>query len=360
MSNFVEKQLLDAAKNGLVSEVSSLLKDHPEINVNWTNPDSHHRTALQAASSYGHVEVAKLLFAHPNINVNFKDNFGQTALSFTCERGHEWLIASGRDLGDVKNKTGKDFDDGKDYTTLEMARKNNRTEVVLLERFMANPTQTRHELRVKLGVLDELAAEVFALTVFLCDDLLQLKPASRPAAAAATRFFAIASRLPMELQMILCHHAVGSMKQNILHKDSEAAFKSLARTLLLPDPEPSNPLPRFFLLPSDLDLVLLACWLSFYLLFSLFLSFLSCHIFDEKRSKEKKERKDKYLKFSVALGEAKHVPSGLVLIPMIPAQSCQECFPEVKKLFVWDGVGFRQMFVHSLQRSARLSRQQLF
>jgi len=33
---------------------------------------------------------------------------------------------------------------------------------------------------VKLGVLDALAAEVFALTVFLCDDLLQLKPVTSP------------------------------------------------------------------------------------------------------------------------------------------------------------------------------------
>jgi len=39
----------------------------------------------------------------------------------------------------------------------------------------------------------------------------------------------------MELQMILCHRVVGSMKQNILRKDSEAAFKALARILLLPD-----------------------------------------------------------------------------------------------------------------------------
>ena len=85
-----------------------------------------------------------------------------------------------------------------------------------------------------LGVLDELAAAVFALTVFLCDDLLQLKTAATlsPATAAATRFFTIIKRLPMELQMILCHRAVGSMKQNILHKDSEVAFKSLARIFL--------------------------------------------------------------------------------------------------------------------------------
>jgi len=131
----------------------------------------------------------------------------------------EWFIASGRDLGDVMTKKGKlNF---KNYTVLEVARKFKKTEVAsLLKSFLANPAHTRHELRVKLGVL---AAEVFALTVFLCDDLLQLKPASHPA-AAATRFFDVAKRLPMELQMILCHFAVGSVKQNILRKNSEAAF----------------------------------------------------------------------------------------------------------------------------------------
>jgi len=106
--------------------------------------------------------------------------------------------------------------------------------VSLLERFTANAALTRYEIRMKLGVLDELAAQVFALIVFLCDDLLQLKPALVTTTfnpAVATRFFSIASKLPMELQMILCHRAVGSVN---LHKDSEAAFKSLARILLLP------------------------------------------------------------------------------------------------------------------------------
>jgi len=138
------------------------------------------------------------------------------------------VIASGRDLGDIKNKKGKWVED-EDYTALEIARKRNMNEAVsLLERFVANPALTRHEVRVKLGMLDAQAAEVFALTVFLCDDLLQLKPASH---LPSTRFFFIITKLPMELQMILCRRVVGSMKQNILRKDSEAAFKSLARVL---------------------------------------------------------------------------------------------------------------------------------
>ena len=101
-----------------------------------------------------------------------------------------------------------------------------------LERFLRDPVLTHHVIRVRLEVLDGVAAKIFALTVFLCDDLLQLKPASHPA-AAATRFFTIASKLPMELQMILCHRAVRPKRQSILHKESEPAFKFLARVLLL-------------------------------------------------------------------------------------------------------------------------------
>jgi len=104
----------------------------------------------------------------------------------------------------------------------------------LLERFTINPSQTRHEVRLELGIVDEPAAELFVLIVFLCDHLLQLKPVL--AHSKATRFFAVASSLPMELQMVLCRRAVGSMKQSILTKDSEVAFKALARILLLSQP----------------------------------------------------------------------------------------------------------------------------
>jgi len=84
---------------------------------------------------------------------------------------------------------------------------------------------------VKLGVLDEAAAEMFALTIFLCDGLLKLEFLN-PDATEAFRFFTVARKLPIELQMILCCRAVGSMKESILSKDSETAFKDLSRILL--------------------------------------------------------------------------------------------------------------------------------
>ena len=143
----------------------------------------------------------------------------------------ERLIASGKDLGDLNAKVRYGENE---YTALEIARGEGETQIaLLLERFLANPAQTRHEVRVELAMLGELAAEVFALVIFLCDDLLQPKLVPTPDVMGtdAAHFFFIAKRFPMELQMILCHRAVGSAKDGILSKDSEAAFKSLVMLL---------------------------------------------------------------------------------------------------------------------------------
>ena len=83
MSDPAELQLYSAAWKGLVSDVASLLRDHPEIKVNWT--DSEQWTALHMASSNG-VEVVKLLLAHPDINVNMKYSNEQTPFSLLSVR----------------------------------------------------------------------------------------------------------------------------------------------------------------------------------------------------------------------------------------------------------------------------------
>ena len=77
MSDPVGKKLYNAANVGHASEVSSLLRDHPDIDVNWTISDKW--TALHAASYNGYVEVVKLLLAHPDIDVNVKEWGGRTA-----------------------------------------------------------------------------------------------------------------------------------------------------------------------------------------------------------------------------------------------------------------------------------------
>jgi len=265
--------LFRAAREGNADEVSSILKNNPAIDINHQSEAGYN--ALHSASIFGYAEVVKLLLEHPNIDVNRNYNDGRTAFSFSCaitsvsvsevlikdprvdvtladDKGRtplwwascygmlktvECIIASGRDLGDVKNDMGADGWDGKNYTTLEIARKFKKTKVVtLLKGFLANPSWTRHELRTKLGLFDELAAGVFALIVFLCDDLLQLKEVVVEQSKKfdnSVRFFSIAKTLPMEIQMLLCHRVVGSMKQNVLSNDSEPAFKALAKNIIL-------------------------------------------------------------------------------------------------------------------------------
>jgi len=103
--------------------------------------------------------------------------------------------------------------------------------VTLLERFKSDAARTRYAMRVELGWYDEAAAKMFALVVFVSDGLLKTKATGVKAGAKRTRFFNIARQLPLELQMVLCFRQVGSAKEIISGKDSEVAFKELARRL---------------------------------------------------------------------------------------------------------------------------------
>ena len=110
------------------------------------------------------------------------------------------------------------------------AKKNAYAEVVtLLKRFKSDAAQTRHAIRVELGFIDELAAEMFAMVVLVSDELLQVNDATTPSPAA--RFFSVAAQLPLELQMVLCYRLVGSTKEIIPGTERELAFQELARRL---------------------------------------------------------------------------------------------------------------------------------
>jgi len=144
-----------------------VLLAHPDIDVNVKDIDGY--TPFAYACGGDNVPVVQMLLKDPRVDVTLNDTNGHTPLWSASSSGlHEvieWLIASGRDLGDIENMTRRYS--GREYTALEMARENVKPQVVrLLERFIAHPAQTRHEVRVKLGLLDALAAEIFALTVF--------------------------------------------------------------------------------------------------------------------------------------------------------------------------------------------------
>ena len=216
--------LLHHACNGHSrSAVIPLLLAHPDIDVNGM--DEHGRTPFYYAC-YGSTTCVRELLKDSGVKVNEPDNFGSPPLWVAATFGHldiiRWWIASGREMD-----LGKPGDVDK-TDAIGKAKQRGKTEVAtLLERFKENPVETRYAVSVELGLLDALAAEMFAMVVFVSDGLLQVNDSTTPAA----RFFNCAKSLPLELQMVLCYRVVGSAKEIIHGKDSEAAFKSLAMRL---------------------------------------------------------------------------------------------------------------------------------
>jgi len=247
-----------------VDEAKEILRNNPDFDVNWRNKRDLDRAALHVACISGHESIVAILLTHPDIDVNQKDKDECVPFSTACikgstscarlllkdrralvnepeDNGHtplwsaaywgyldviKWWIASGREMD-----LGKPGDVEK-TDAIGVAKLREKMEVVnLLERFKSDASKIRHAVRLELDWYDEAAAEMFALVVFVSDGLLRIKDTTTPSPAA--RFFSIVRRrLPLELQMVVCHRVVGSGKEIIRNKESEMAFEWLAKSLL--------------------------------------------------------------------------------------------------------------------------------
>ena len=177
--------LHDACYEDSRSAVIPLLLAHPNIDVN--SKDMHVETPFHFAC-FGHPSCVREMLKDSRVKVNEPANYGCTPLWNAACWGHldiiKLWVASGRetDLG----KPGEELTDA-----IGGAKQWKKIEVVaLLERFKENPVETRHALRVELGWYNELAAEMFAMVVFVSDGLLKIKDTT-PSPAAR---FSIARR----------------------------------------------------------------------------------------------------------------------------------------------------------------------
>jgi len=205
--------------------VFPLLLAHPDIDVNLKAKNGHSPFYL---ACYGNTSCVREMLRDSRVEVNQRNNNECTPLWCAAHRCHldviKWWIASGRemDLGTPGDVFKTD--------AIGAAKKEGATEVViLLERFKNDAVQTKHAMRVELGWYDEAAAEMFALVVFVSDGLLQFNDTT---SSPAARYFKIVGRLPLELQMVLCFRQMGSGREIISGKDSDVAFKSLAKRLV--------------------------------------------------------------------------------------------------------------------------------
>jgi len=157
------------------------------------------------------IPCVRLLLKDSRVLVNEPTAFGNTPLYWATYNVHldiiRWWIASGRelDLGEPGNYKTDAIMKAKDVAETEV--------VALLERFKENPVETRHQVRLELGLVNEQAAEIFAMVVFVSDGLLQITQIIQSTAAA--RFFSVASHLPLELQMVLCYRVAVIQGDNL-------------------------------------------------------------------------------------------------------------------------------------------------
>jgi len=255
--------ILGAVLDGDTKKVAELIRQNPDFNVNM-RPNGAGNTLLHFACLGIHRSaVIPLLLAHPDIDVNLRDDYGCNPFDYACNgrascvremlrhsrvkvnepdvNGSSplWYAANNGNLDVIKwwIVSGREMDLGKreneETDAIGVAKERGHTEVVtMLQRFKSDAAQIRHAMRVELGWCDELAAEVFALAVLVSDEFLKTKATCVKAGAKRTRFFKIAARLPLELQMLLCYRLAGSGKEIIPSTVSEVAFKSLAKSLL--------------------------------------------------------------------------------------------------------------------------------
>lgn len=77
-----------------------------------------------------------------------------------------------------------------------------------------------------------MAGELFALVIYLADGYLKISgeaEGNEENQPKASRFFALAAQLPMDLQMVLCNRVFGSGGSTIKRFHSEKGFRKFAK-----------------------------------------------------------------------------------------------------------------------------------
>jgi len=256
-------------------EIVSLLLADPRIDPDKAEKGG--KTPFFAACQKGHQAVVSLLLADPRVDPNKGTNEGATPLWMSCYHlsvvlllladprvdpnkptdhqasplwiasfiGHlvvvQHLLASDRDINTTMVSTDTNLSAAKQGRFMPMVpRGDNESEeeyqqtVIngplcgdLIDEYAGDPVAVRHRLRRQPGVREHFVGHLFALVVFHSDDFVVI---NERASSFTRRFFKITSRLPLDLQMLLCNRVFGSPKDIILSKHSEPYFKCLART----------------------------------------------------------------------------------------------------------------------------------
>jgi len=206
------------------------------------------------ACQEGHQEVVLLLLADMRTEPNLQHSDQCTPLWIASQNGHlivvQLVLVSEREITTTpksiagaapwNGKTAAEMarfhatrlkDEGESEQDYTRMKQNGPLIADLLDSFDLDPATTRQRLRELPLFRDPFIGELFAVVVFLCDDLLAVDTESSSSTTSnmVARFFQIAQCLPMELQMVLCNRCYGAGKNMVLTKHSEPAFKKLGK-----------------------------------------------------------------------------------------------------------------------------------
>jgi hypothetical protein len=164
------------------------------------------------ASQNGHLAVVQaMLVSERDIATKTRSTFNNKT---AAEQGRGMPTAV-RLAGDAKEEHGRKMANGPKCADL-------------IDAYEKEPVVVRNRLRNLPVIRDTYIGWMFALLVFFSDGFLQL-PKVQSSDESIVRFFTISSRLPLDLQMLVCNRMFGSAKDVILSRDSEAGFRWVAR-----------------------------------------------------------------------------------------------------------------------------------
>ena len=153
-----------ACQNGHKEVVSLLLAD---LRIDVNKSDENHCTPLWFASQEGHLSVVQLILASGReVDTKAKSIAGTARWNGKTAAEHAHRQGTRAKLG---SETEEEYNHCKHYCPLNAA---------LIDSFDADPDATRQQLRELPELRDPFIGDLFALVVFLCDELLTVSAES--------------------------------------------------------------------------------------------------------------------------------------------------------------------------------------
>jgi ankyrin repeat protein len=238
-------------------EVVRILVNHQKYDVNFKRP---YRSPLEMACLHSSDEIFELLLTRDDIDVNVRNStFMGSPFCYLIKKANfdnrddthtvrlkgllcyiikkEGLFAPFiqndlEDLIKLLDKTCRPAISENNFCLKWLGNRGLAEEdtIVPIKTFLEVVDRAQEE--AKRAVVRDYSAQLFALVVFLSDGLLCKKTNKKK--PGLVRFFSMAERLPLDLQMVLCNKAASlnsgniPIGDNIRTIESEPAFKELA------------------------------------------------------------------------------------------------------------------------------------